>query len=155
MSRAHNIAMNATRFKDKMANTSRRDFLKLGTAALLTASGLIGLGGLIRFLDFEPDPAPKTEFDLGLSSNYPIGSRTVISEVPALLIHGQNGFTALSLVCTHLGCTVQEKPEGFACPCHGSRYDEKGNVLRGPAQKPLQPLRIESTADGHLILHND
>ena len=138
-----------------MAKTSRRDFLKLSTAAFLTASGLIGVGGLIRFLDFEPDPAPKTEFDLGPSSNYTIGSRTVLPEIPALLIHNQNGFTALSLVCTHLGCTVQEKPEGFTCPCHGSRYDEKGNVLHGPAQKPLKPLRIESTTSGHLILHND
>jgi cytochrome b6-f complex iron-sulfur subunit len=137
-----------------MTKPSRRDFLKLTTTTLLTASGLIGLGGLIRFLDFQTDPVPKTEFDLGLASNYPLGSRTIIPEAPALLNHGQDGFTALSLVCTHLGCTVQEKPEGFTCPCHGSRFDEEGNVLRGPAQKQLKPLRIETTSGGHLILHN-
>ena len=137
-----------------MPDPSRRDFLKLGITTLLTASGLIGLGGLIRFLDFQTDPTPKTEFDLGQASNYSIGSRTLISEVPALLIHDQNGFTALSLVCTHLGCTVQEKPDGFACPCHGSRYDEEGKVVRGPAQKPLKPLPVEITTSGHLILHN-
>ena len=138
-----------------MPYASRRDFIKLGTAALLTASGLIGLGGLFKFLDFESEPAPRTEFDLGPASTYSIGSRTVIPDVPALLIHSQSGFTALSLVCTHLGCTVQEKPEGFTCPCHGSRYDVNGKVLRGPAQKPLQPLRIETTSTGHLILHTD
>ena len=138
-----------------MLYASRRDFLKLGTAALLTASGLIGLGGLIRFLDFQTEPVPKTEFDLGSASKYPIGSRTALQDVPALLIHNPNGFTALSLVCTHLGCTVQEKPDGFTCPCHGSRYDENGNVLRGPAQKPLKPLRVETTSSGHLMLYTD
>jgi len=35
-----------------MPDASRRDFLKLATTALLTASGLLGLAGLIRFLDF-------------------------------------------------------------------------------------------------------
>jgi cytochrome b6-f complex iron-sulfur subunit len=154
ISKVHNIATSATQFKDNMPSNSRRDFLKLGTTALLTASGLIGLGGLIRFLDFQTDPAPKTEFDLGLASNFPTGSRKLIPEVPALLIHNQNGFSALSLVCTHLGCTVQEKPEGFTCPCHGSRYDENGKVLRGPAQNPLKLLNIETTSNGHLILHN-
>jgi cytochrome b6-f complex iron-sulfur subunit len=138
-----------------MPNTSRRDFIKLGTAALLTASGLIGLGGLIRFFDFQTEPTPKTEFELGPASKYPVGSRTVIPDVPALLIRDGNGFSALSLVCTHLGCTVQEMPEGFSCPCHGSRYDAKGNVVRGPAQKPLKPLRVETTSGGDLVLHTD
>ena len=97
----------------------------------------------------------KTEFDIGLAENYPIGSRSLIPEVPALLIHNQSGFSALSLVCAHLGCTVEQKDNGFDCPCHGSRYDSNGNVLRGPAQKPLRSLRVEITSDQHLILHTD
>lgn len=138
-----------------MPDASRRDFLKLTTAALLTASGLIGLAGLIRFLDFQPGPAPKTEFDLGPASDYPPGSRTVIPEVPALLLHNPEGFISLSLICTHLGCTVWQDSDGLTCPCHGSRFNEQGIVVQGPAKKPLASLRVELIPSGHLILHTD
>jgi cytochrome b6-f complex iron-sulfur subunit len=138
-----------------MANLSRRDLFKRTTTVLLTISGALGIGALIRFLNYQTEPPVKTEFDLGPANSYPIGSRSLIPNVPALLIHNQSGFTALSLVCTHLGCTVEQKDNGFACPCHGSRYDASGNVLRGPAQKPLRALRVEIATDQHLILHTD
>jgi cytochrome b6-f complex iron-sulfur subunit len=126
--------------------------LKLTTDLLLALASLLGLGGLFRFLDFQTDPSPPTEFDLGPSSNYPLGSRTVLPDVPAILLHVKGGFSALSLVCTHLGCTVEAEPDGFACPCHGSRFDPDGKVRRGPADKPLHSLRVEESADGKLHL---
>ena len=138
-----------------MSKPTRRDFLKLTTTALLTASGLLGLGALFRFLDYQTEPPPKTEFDLGPASKYPLNSRTLLSDVPAVLIHNQAGFSALSLVCTHLGCTVEQNSDGFACPCHGSRYDANGTVQRGPAMKPLRQLRLELKADSTLILHTN
>ena len=136
-----------------MPEPSRRDFLKLATTGLLGAAGLIGLGGLLRFLDYESDPQARTIIDLGSRSKYPVGSRTVLPDVPALLISTDKGFTALSLVCTHLGCTVEESPNGFQCPCHGSRYSAQGEVQRGPARLPLRTLRVETTPNGHLVLH--
>ena len=131
---------------------SRRDFLKLTRTALLTASGILGLAGLFRFLSYQTEPPAPTEFDLGLASNYAPGSRTVLPDVPAVLLRSDHGFTALSLVCPHLGCTVESKPDGFACPCHGSRFDLQGKVTRGPAGKSLKTLRIETTSDGKLHL---
>ena len=131
---------------------SRRDFLKLTRTLLLTASGLLGLGGLIRFLSYPSQPLAPTEFDLGPASNYAPGSRTVLPDVPALLVHGEIGFTALSLVCTHLGCTVESQPDGFACPCHGSRFDLLGKVKRAPASKTLVSRRVEIGPDGKLHL---
>jgi len=139
----------------EMSNLSRRDLFKLITTALLAISGALGLGALFRFLDYQTDPPLKTAFDIGPAEDYPAGSRSLIAEVPALLIHDQNGFSALSLVCTHLGCTIAQNGTGFACPCHGSRYDADGNVLRGPAQKPLRHLRVEVGSDQHVILHTD
>jgi cytochrome b6-f complex iron-sulfur subunit len=131
---------------------SRRDFLKLTRTTLLTASGLLGLGGLLRFLSYQTQPPAPTEFDLGPASDYAPGSRTILPDVPAVLLHSDKGFTALSLVCPHLGCTVESKPDGFACPCHGSRFDPQGKVMRGPAGKPLTQLRVETTPDGKLHL---
>ena len=138
-----------------MSNISRRDFLKLARNGLLWLSGALGLAGLLRFLGYEPNPAPKTEFDLGSTKNYPLGSRTLLANVPAMLIHTASGFSAISLTCTHLGCTVEQNTNEFVCPCHGSHFDLNGKLLHGPAAKPLASLRIETTEDGKLILHTD
>ena len=132
---------------------SRRDFLKLAQTTLLTASGLLGLGGLVRFLSYASQPPAPTEFDLGPASDFAPGARTVFPDIPAVLIRSDNGFIALSLVCTHLGCTVESQAEGFACPCHGSRFDLQGKVKRGPASMPLPALRVEISPDGKLKLY--
>lgn len=141
------------RLKDNMPETTRRDFLKIAASGLLTASGLLGLGALLRFLVYETEPAPDAKFDLGPAKNYPIGSRTVLPNIPALLIHTESGFSALSLVCTHLGCTVEKNVDGFTCPCHNSVYDNDGQVMRGPASKPLKPLQIKIMNDESLVLY--
>jgi len=135
-----------------MTYLSRRDFLKLARDGFLTLSGALAFLGFLRFLDYDPNPAQKTEFDLGSAEKYPLGSRTVLDEIPAILIHTESGFSALSLVCTHLGCGLENNPDGFACPCHGSRFDADGNVLHGPAAKSLQSLNVEVTAEGNLKL---
>ncbi len=147
--------MSATRFSARSSSRSRRDFLKLATWGLLGLSGALTAAGLFKFLDFESEPAPQTEFDLGPVSNYSVGSRTVAPDIPAMILHNPDGFAALSLVCTHLGCTVEESGDGFACPCHGSHYDAAGNVTRGPAPLPLRRLRTEVTDAGHLVVHTD
>jgi cytochrome b6-f complex iron-sulfur subunit len=129
---------------------SRRDFLKLTTSMIFTACGILGLDAILRFLSTSTQPSIKTDFDLGPADQYPIGSRTNLPNIPAFLLHETNGFLAISLVCTHLGCTVESKPDGFTCPCHGSKYDENGKVTRGPAMKPLSILRTEISSDGNL-----
>ncbi|MDD2921594.1 MAG: ubiquinol-cytochrome c reductase iron-sulfur subunit, partial [Anaerolineales bacterium] len=71
----------------------------------------------------------------------------------AVLIHNADGYSAFSLICTHLGCTVEQKDSGFECPCHGSRYDDKGYVTRGPSNTPLRRLRVEVNELGNLVLY--
>ncbi|MBU2652173.1 MAG: Rieske (2Fe-2S) protein [Bacteroidetes bacterium] len=45
----------------------------------------------------------------------------------------------LSSRCTHLGCKISEFHDGkLICPCHGSVYTTDGEVIKGPATKPLQ-----------------
>ena len=62
-------------------------------------------------------------------------------------------------VCTHLGCSPQEKPAeakaemgadwlgGFYCPCHGSKFDFAGRVFKGspaPLNLVVPPYTVVS-----------
>jgi menaquinol-cytochrome c reductase iron-sulfur subunit len=54
-------------------------------------------------------------------------------------------FTAMSNVCTHLGCRVRwagDRKE-FFCPCHNGVFDEAGNVVSGPPPKPLNQYQVK------------
>ncbi|HKZ44157.1 MAG TPA: Rieske (2Fe-2S) protein [Anaerolineales bacterium] len=135
-----------------MNSINRREFLRITSRVFLTISGLLGLGMLTRFLGYQSETGIQPEVDLGLASDYPVGSRTHLPDIPAVLNHSQSGFTALSLTCTHLGCTLEQVNEAFSCPCHGSHFEKNGMVLRGPAAKGLEKLRVELNDAGHLIL---
>lgn len=54
---------------------------------------------------------------------------------------------AYSATCTHEGCTVIPAGKELDCPCHGSLFDLKGAVLRGPARAPLDPVKVSLAGD--------
>src|SRR5882762_10402966 len=59
---------------------------------------------------------------------------------PALLVRLASGeYRSMSGVCTHLGCTVQYRPESTQiwCACHNGCYDLNGRNLSGPPPRAL------------------
>lgn len=49
--------------------------------------------------------------------------------------------TILNNRCTHAGCKVNKEHNGeIHCACHGSIYKATGEVIKGPATKPLARL---------------
>jgi menaquinol-cytochrome c reductase iron-sulfur subunit len=56
-----------------------------------------------------------------------------------VIIDERRQVTAFSPVCTHLGCAYgwQAEKKSFVCPCHGSVFNIKGDVIAGPASRPL------------------
>ena len=137
---------------------SRRDFIKLSTRTLLGLGAILGLGGLVRYFSFEPDQGPPSVFDLGMPAAFRKGRARIRGEVPAVIINQDGMLKAISLICTHLGCTIEENKEnggGFTCPCHGSAFDENGKVLNGPAQEPLRSLRVEITGENKVMVYTE
>jgi len=65
----------------------------------------------------------------------------------------EGNLTLLSPVCTHMGCIVHwnTSEHTWDCPCHGSRFDAKGEVMSGPATLSLNnhtgPIETESPTD--------
>lgn len=60
---------------------------------------------------------------------------------------------AISLTCTHQGCTVELAEDGkFHCPCHGAVYDSKGKVLAGPAKRNLSRYKITQQQENQVQL---
>jgi len=64
-----------------------------------------------------------------------------------IIARDSNGnFIGLSDVCTHQGCTISfDGTSQFPCPCHGSIFDENGNVVRGPAASAVKKYNTTLT----------
>ena len=132
---------------------SRRGLLK-GIYHLMVAVGGGSLFyGLYRFLAPGGGIAPPVEISIsevsaGGTYSFQYGGS------PGILIPEEDGsLRALSLVCTHMACTVVWNPEKkeFHCPCHDALFDSQGNVLSGPPPSPLERWKVQVMGDKILV----
>jgi cytochrome b6-f complex iron-sulfur subunit len=84
------------------------------------------------------------------------GKAAADDAAPAIVFVTKQGeLQALSARCTHAGCVVSWEAEGanhiLLCPCHGSRFDTKGQVLGGPAKKPLTAYTASKKGEDAII----
>jgi len=119
---------------------TRRRFLEtVGKVGFFGALGGI-FASTMRFLLPNVLYEPPTTFTIGTIDDFPPDSVTFMEEDRLFVFRRPEGLYVISSVCTHLGCNViwnAEKLE-FDCPCHGSIFDKNGNVVHGPAPKPLK-----------------
>lgn len=151
---------------------SRRQFLNY---TLTGVGGFMAAGFTLPLVRFALDPALKTGTEEEMVAVTQVSKLTAEpqrfnfkidqvdgwyeSEVSrSAWIFVENGeITALSPVCTHLGCTVDwntnEKRENqFFCPCHGGAFEKDGtNIERTPPTEPLYVYDYEER-DGTLYL---
>jgi cytochrome b6-f complex iron-sulfur subunit len=129
----------------------RRSFLGLVWLGIGIAALGEGAWTLASFLKpRRKDPAGGSRLVVaGPSDMFAPGSVTAFPEGKFYLVRLQDGgFIALHRQCTHLGCSVpwDEASGRFACPCHASSFDLRGDVLAPPAPRPLDlfPVRVEN-----------
>jgi cytochrome b6-f complex iron-sulfur subunit len=112
-------------------------------AFLTSLTLLFGSAALLRRYLTPRIPHQRHVLARAAAADIPAGGALVFQEARLALLRDNRGIYALSLVCTHLGCTLNVGGEQLSCPCHGSRFDRSGNVLQGPADRPLKRLRVE------------
>ena len=106
------------------STTSIGEFIKGQAGAVKNFAEYIGPGDVKSADDLKPGEGAIIREGLKQVATYKNEDGTVIRRSPA---------------CTHMGCLVHWN--GFEkcwdCPCHGSQFAPDGQVLNGPAVKPL------------------
>ena len=128
--------------------------------AWLSGFGLFGSAILSAFSNFvfikpRATYGQPQRFNIGKPDEYPSGTRISLDVRRVCIVREGNKFAAISTTCTHLGCIVGVAETGFACPCHGSRFDQDGNVTGGPAPKPLPWFKVSLAPNGEIEIDKD
>ena len=131
---------------------SRRDFFGMAWKGLGILAALEGLGMISAYIFSGKNKhaqSPKQMLEAGPADSFGKGSVSAFMGGRFYLARMQDGgFIALSLRCTHLGCSIswEENKKRFICPCHSSAFDISGEVLNPPAARALSyyPVLIEN-----------
>jgi cytochrome b6-f complex iron-sulfur subunit len=133
---------------------SRRSFLKLGWGAFL---GFLAAsaGATLKFIFPNVLYEPPQTFKAGRPEEYSEGvSLRWTKSQRVWMIRTDQGIYAMWARCTHLGCTPNwfQAENRFRCPCHGSNYTPAGDVIAGPAPRPLYRCAIRLLPSGDILV---
>lgn len=125
---------------------SRRNFLKTSALGVIvggTALSSLNITKLYASSKFGRFYMDDSDLVVKLSDekNAPLAAvngSILLDDDNILIRSSETQFTAVNLICTHKGCTVEKSGEKFVCPCHGSEYSLGGIVSQGPAKKNLK-----------------
>jgi cytochrome b6-f complex iron-sulfur subunit len=131
---------------------NRRDFFGMAWKGLGILVAIESVGMIMAYFFSGKNKniaAPKQLLEAGLVDSFRPGTVSAFMGGRFYLARQEDGgFIALSLRCTHLGCSVswEENKKRFICPCHSSAFDISGEVLNPPAARALDfyPVIIEN-----------
>ena len=142
--------------KENMMN--RKSFLtwlSVGWVAFVAATGGF-FTVMIRFLFPNVLFEPPQSFKIGYPDDFESGKVDLRfkKKYNVWIVRDDEKITALSTVCTHLGCTPNwlETEKKFKCPCHGSGFRSSGINFEGPAPRPLERYKILLANDGQIMV---
>ncbi|MDF7800681.1 Rieske 2Fe-2S domain-containing protein [Pontiellaceae bacterium B1224] len=138
--------------KEKKEGKSRRELITMGSAFGLMGLAAAGTGGaLFKYMFPVVSYGTPQKFLVPVADLPDVGDELIFEDMKVVLRRQTaTEIAAISLVCTHLGCTVNRVETGFQCPCHGSQYDTDGLVVGGPAPKTLPWLEIKTVPGGQV-----
>jgi menaquinol-cytochrome c reductase iron-sulfur subunit len=140
---------------------SRRSFYALVINALGTAMAAVIAAPAVAYLFIKPKTsANKDLLEIADLTAVPVGKpqevlftrtrvdgwKTIQEKTSTWLVKNSAGqVTAFAPTCTHLGCAYhwEADEKSFICPCHSSVFDIAGNVMSGPAPRPLDQLPVQ------------
>jgi cytochrome b6-f complex iron-sulfur subunit len=130
---------------------TRRDYLGVAGVGSATAAVAFSVIGMMKLPKPRVLPDVSSVVRLGKPSEFLPGTVAMMPEENVCVISTETGVSAVSLVCTHLGCIVKRAEDGFDCPCHGSKFGSNGEVVAGPAPRGLPWLAVSQAPDGTLL----
>ena len=163
----YKVQKKAVTYFEMGSKNSRRDFLQIvGSIAVLAA--IAGAFGVAEVLSPKPQPQSTTQTATGSTNNLPSGAIANVAQLqvmspvyfdfpsgyPNVLFKKADGtVAALSTLCTHIccQCSFDSGSGDLFCPCHGSVFDDAGNVLRGPAPTPLPSIELSIDSTGNIF----
>jgi len=144
------VAVKSDHSAAEKTQISRRSVLAWFSSIGLFGSAVLAVVSDLVFFKPRVTYSPSARFSIGKPDDFPSGTRIARDIDRVCIVRDGNRMAAISTTCTHLGCIVSISDTGFACPCHGSRYDQDGTVTGGPAPKPLPWFKVSLAPNGEL-----
>jgi cytochrome b6-f complex iron-sulfur subunit len=161
-----------------LADVTRRQFLLIMGALGSLATTVFGTAEILKFMFPQATQEEPLAFKVSVDpAQITLGNPLQITAKRVSIVRDEGGFYAVYLVCTHLGCTPnytttvtqgtgvadsvaaargergsQGIPNGWACPCHGSRYFIDSTNFYGPAPRPMDWVDVQYAPDGFLVV---
>lgn len=162
-----------------LADVTRRQFLLIMGWIGASVATLFGTAKILQFMFPGATLEEPLAFKVNVDPNaITVGNPLQITSKRVSIVRDDGGFYAVYLICTHLGCTpnyttsvtagsgvsddvakshglrkgAEQITNGWACPCHGSRYFIDSTNFYGPAPRPMDWVDVQYAPDGSLVV---